>query len=539
MSILPSMHNPIRLAIAAAIALVLAALSVVNLNQADQGLDRQTLDVDGVPMELFLPARPAEAQLPAVLVVHGFSGNRQLMYGFGYTLARNGYVAALIDFAGHGASLDRLPDSFAGDVQYQKLAANIAAAQSYLRSQPFVDPDRVAILGHSMGASAVARYGSTHADVPVTVALSLGNFGRQLPNDPTRPRNFLILVGAGEFAGFIQGSTAGLKAAYPDGIAEQTYGDFAAGTARRLVYVPGVEHISILFSHDAYREIVRWLDQAFKLGPPDRSVEADARIGWVLLLYLAAAIGFYPLARALLPAAGPPAMSPAAMGWGWVLLAALVAAILAPVLLWLGVVPYKWMPLTVGNYVGLYFLTYGLLVGGAYGLWQRRNAPAMAGAVPQPLGVVNTLNHRLRASLAALILTIYALITFGLPAHLTWNSFALAGDRAWVAVVLFGCCLVFFLADEVVVARTSRRARAGLYALTKLIVLLSLVASVGVFGAPGFLLLLVPVMVVLFLWHGVYSHWLFGLARRPWIAAVVNAAVFAWVIAATFAMVQY
>ena len=539
MSILPAMRNPIRLAIPAAIALVLAAVSIVNLDRAGSGLDRRTLDVDGVPMELFLPARPAEAQLPAVLVVHGFSGNRQLMYGFGHTLARSGYVAALIDFAGHGASLDRLPDSFSGDAQYQKLAANITRARSYLRSQAFVDPDRVAILGHSMGASAVARYGSTHTDVPATIALSLGNFGRQLPDDPTRPRNFLILVGAAEFAGFIQGSTAGLTAAYPDGVAGQTYGSFADGTARRLVYVPDVEHISILFSHHAYGEIVRWLDRVFDLGPADRPIEADARIGWVLLLYLAAAIGFYVLAHVLLPAVDRPAPASASVPGGWGVLASLVAAILAPVLLWLGVVPYKWMPLTVGNYVGLYFLTYGLIVGGAYGLLQHRRSPATAGPAPQPLGVVSAPPHLLRVVPTALILAAYALVTFGLPAHLTWNNFALAGDRAWVAVVLFGCCLAFFLADEMMVARASRRTRAGLYALTKLVVLVSLVASVGVLGAPGFLLLLVPVMVVLFLWHGVYSHWLFGLARRPWVAAVVNAAVFAWVISATFAVVQY
>ncbi len=81
------MSKPIRLAIAAGVALVLAAVSIVNLDRAGQGLARRTLDVDGVPMELFLPARPAEAQLPAVLVVHGFSGNRQLMLWLRYTLA--------------------------------------------------------------------------------------------------------------------------------------------------------------------------------------------------------------------------------------------------------------------------------------------------------------------------------------------------------------------------------------------------------------------------------------------------------------------
>lgn len=548
------MSRAARLAIPAVVALALAALAIFNLAQAGQGVVRQTRDVDGVPMTLFLPddSEPStqNSKLPTVLVVHGFSGNRQLMYGFGYTLAKNGYVAALIDFAGHGASLGRLPDSFAGDVQYQKLASNIQTALAHLYAQPFVDPERVAILGHSMGASAVSRYGSTHNEVPVTIALSLGNFGRQLPNDPSRPRNFLIMVGANEFAGFIQGSTAGLSAAYPNGVAGVTYGNFADGTARRLVYVPGVEHISILFSHDVYREMVRWLDQAFAFGAPDRPIEADARIGWVLLLYLAAAIGFYPLAATLLNGlAADSAVVRYVPPGRFVVLTALIAAVIAPVLLRLGVAPYTWMPLTVGNYVGIYFLIYGLIVGGACLVLQRRRVPLARLAVaeqgeataPASLGIVNAApaNGALKLALATLALTAYALVTFGLTAHLTWNNFALVGDRAWVAVVLFVCCFAFFLADEWMVARASRRARAGLYALTKLIVIVSLIASVGVFGAPGFLLLLIPVIAVLFLWHGVYSHWLFGLTRRPWIAAVLNAAVFAWVIAATFAVVQY
>ncbi len=552
--ILPRMSRAVRPLIPAAFAVVLAALAIFNLAQADRGLVRQAYDIDGVPMTLFLPADSTSgaqnSRLPAVLVVHGFSGNRQLMYGFGYTLAKNGYVAALIDFAGHGASLDRLPDSFAGDAQYQKLAANIATALAHLRAQPFVDPERVAILGHSMGASAVSRYGSAHGDVPVTIALSLGNFGRQLPNDPSRPRNFLILVGANEFAGFIQGSTAALTAAYPDGAPGVTYGDFADGTARRLIYAPGVEHISILFSHDVYREMVRWLDQAFAVGAPDRPVEADSRIGWVLLLYLAAVIGFQPLAATLLRghAANASAARNAVSG-RFVILGALAAAVVAPVLLQFGGALYRWMPLTVGNYVGIYFLIYGLIVGGAYLALRQRGAPAAQRAAAEPgeraapasLGIVGAAasDFALKPALATLALTAYALVTFGLTAHLTWNNFALVGDRAWVAGVLFACCFVFFLADEWMVARASRRARAGLYALTKLIVIVSLIASVGLFGAPGFLLLLVPVIAVLFLWHGLYSHWLFGMAGRPWIAAFLNAVVFAWVIAATFAVVQY
>ena len=525
------MNQPARTILAAVSALSLASLAIVNLAQAESGLTRQALDANGVPMTLFLPANPPAARLPAVLVAHGFSGNRQLMYGFGYTLAKNGYIAALIDFAGHGASLDRLPDSFADDAQYQKLAANISTARDYLRQHALVDPARVAILGHSMGASAVTRYGSARDDVPVTIAISLGSFGQQLPADPRRPRNLLILVGAAEFAGFIQGSTAALRAAYPEGTAGQTYGDFAAGTARRLVYVPGVEHISVLFSQHTHSEVVRWLDQAFAFAPSTRQIDLDARIGWVLMLYIAAALGFYASARLLLRKANAPDWP--AVRKRWVIATALIAAVTAPVALWLGLAPYKWMPLTVGNYVGMYFLIYGLITGGAWLTLRRRSAPMST----KGTSTRRCVNGRLIA--VTLILASYALVTLGLTAHLTWNNFALASERGWVAGVLFLGCLAFFLADEAMVARTSLPARAGLYALTKLIVLVSLTVAVIALGAPGFILLLIPVMVILFAWHGLYAHWLFGLTGRPWPAAVINASVFAWLIAATFAVVQY
>ncbi len=522
------------------IALMLMVTSVVNLVVAGQGITRRTEMVDRVPLEIFLPTQPPTATitLPTVLVVHGFSGNRQLMYGFGNTLARNGYAAALIDVAGHGDSTDRLPDGFA-DAQAAKLDANIDTALVWLRQQPFVDDTRVALLGHSMGASSVARYASTHPEVPVTIALSLGNFGTRLPNDPANPRNLLIMVGAAEFASFVQGSTAGLMAGYPDGIAGQTYGDFAQGTARRLFIVPGVEHISILFSHAAYREVVQWLDAAFAVARPAPASESvpilvDARIGWVLLLYLAAIIGFWPLMK-LLFGRSPQTLAQAHLtGAGgvnvWrVIVMSVVAAGLPVLLLRVNVLPYRLVPLTVGNYVGAFFLIYGLIVG-VYVWLKLRETRTEA---------TRSLNQAYTLLFPTIAISAYALVTLAVPGHLAWNNFALIGDRTWIAVILFVGCLTFFLADEVSVARASRRARLGLYALTKLIVILALTLAVFAFGAPGFLLLLLPVMVVLFIWHGVYSHWLFGQTHSPWPGAVLNAVVFAWTIAATFALVQY
>jgi hypothetical protein len=44
---------------------------------------------------------------------------------------------------------------------------------------------------------------------------------------------------------------------------------------------------------------------------------------------------------------------------------------------------------------------------------------------------------------------------------------------------------------------------------------------------------------VLFIWFGLYSHWLYGMTRTSWAGALLNAAVFAWVISSTFALVAY
>jgi hypothetical protein len=90
----------------------------------------------------------------------------------------------------------------------------------------------------------------------------------------------------------------------------------------------------------------------------------------------------------------------------------------------------------------------------------------------------------------------------------------------------------------VIVAGHSRAVRLLLYVVIKGIVLTSLIASIFVLSAPSFLGLLLPVFLVLFAWHGLYSHWLYGLTRTPWVAAVMNAVTFAWLIAATFPLVS-
>ena len=75
----------------------------------------------------------------------------------------------------------------------------------------------------------------------------------------------------------------------------------------------------------------------------------------------------------------------------------------------------------------------------------------------------------------------------------------------------------------------------GAYALTKACFLLSLGMAVAL-NPPRlfFLVITVPVMIAMFVVYGLISRWVFEKTNEPMVAAVANAAIFAWAIAATF-----
>src|SRR4051812_19604935 len=79
---------------------------------AGHELGREHAVSAGVPLEEVHP--PAGAPHPGVVVAHGFSGSAKLMASFGDTLAARGYVVVLLDFTGHGANPQPLPDEAAG-----------------------------------------------------------------------------------------------------------------------------------------------------------------------------------------------------------------------------------------------------------------------------------------------------------------------------------------------------------------------------------------------------------------------------------------
>lgn len=93
----------------------------------------------------FLPARGG-ARGPGVVLVHGWESNRARMLPNARFLVAAGFHCLCFDVRGHGENgPERLP------ISVGEFGADAAAALRALRARPEVD--RVAILGHSMGAA--------------------------------------------------------------------------------------------------------------------------------------------------------------------------------------------------------------------------------------------------------------------------------------------------------------------------------------------------------------------------------------------------
>lgn len=100
---------------------------------------------------------PANAEnMPAVVICHGFTGSRQLdshAKPLAKTLAQHGITSIAIDFAGSGESEEPFTAYTPANMR-----DDITSAITYLTDTVGADPERIGLLGHSMGGRAVSVY---------------------------------------------------------------------------------------------------------------------------------------------------------------------------------------------------------------------------------------------------------------------------------------------------------------------------------------------------------------------------------------------
>jgi dienelactone hydrolase len=229
---------------------------------------------NGIPIRAKL-LRPRVASkdnpLPGAIYIHGYQNNRETGDAYCLELARRGFVVLNIDAIGRGNS------GMPNDPSESDFDPTFGGKSSldYIKSLPFVRPDAVGMMGHSMGAEMAYK---TALEDNSVAALVITGFGYTTDATPQVPRNMLMIIGKwDEYRPRMTGvrdiekqwmKSEQTKAVFPVPEPElsHTYGDFENGTARRVV-VPHAIHIQVSHSKQAIAETVDWMRQA--LNPPE------------------------------------------------------------------------------------------------------------------------------------------------------------------------------------------------------------------------------------------------------------------------------
>jgi dienelactone hydrolase len=129
---------------------------------------------------------------PAVVVLHGCGGISSHSIGIADQLSFSGYVGLAVDSLGPRGMADACGEFFIGQ------ATDAYAAARFLAHQPLVDPNRIALLGQSMGGSsalmAVER-GSIERRFPERFAAAIAYYPSCRDHPATLTAPSLILIG--------------------------------------------------------------------------------------------------------------------------------------------------------------------------------------------------------------------------------------------------------------------------------------------------------------------------------------------------------
>jgi hypothetical protein len=264
-----------------------------------------------IPMraKLFVPVGVSRSNpAPGAVYIHGYQNNRETGDAYSIELARRGFVVLNIDAIGRGNSGEPGDPSLPG---FDPTYGGKTSVQ-YLRRLPFVRPDSVGILGHSLGAEMAY---TVALEDPTIQALVITGFAYTLKSSAARPKNMLMIIGKwDEFRQRMTGTrdiekewmqTEQTKRVFPAPSPKigATYGDFTQGTARR-VFVPPITHVQESHDSASIAETVEWMRAALRPNPR-YWVDKNSQSWWIkeyatLAAMLAGLASILPLGLILL-----------------------------------------------------------------------------------------------------------------------------------------------------------------------------------------------------------------------------------------------
>jgi pimeloyl-ACP methyl ester carboxylesterase len=159
------------LIIAPAVAATTVPSTKVSTTPADLGLDHEPVELtaaDGVELAgWYLPGTNGAG----VVVAHGAGSSRSDVLEQAAVIAASGYSVLLVDARGHGDSSGTAMDfGWYGDL-------DVTAGTAFLASRPEVDPDRIGVVGFSMGGE--EAIGAAATDPRIRAVIAEGATARQ------------------------------------------------------------------------------------------------------------------------------------------------------------------------------------------------------------------------------------------------------------------------------------------------------------------------------------------------------------------------
>ena len=132
-----------------------------------EGLPWRVVSIPTVRQKtLFAWYIPAQPGAPCLAILHGWGSNAEMMLPLAQPLHAAGYGLLLFEARNHGRSDG---DNFSS---LPRFAEDFESAIDWLGLQPEVDPQRIALIGHSVGAGAALLSASRRKEIRAVVSLS-------------------------------------------------------------------------------------------------------------------------------------------------------------------------------------------------------------------------------------------------------------------------------------------------------------------------------------------------------------------------------
>jgi dienelactone hydrolase len=511
--------------IVSGVALAVFLLATAKLGSLERGAPHHADVVleGGIPVTLYLPGDgsggpgfqrplPPGERPPALVLAHGFAGDRRSVSSAARRLAASGYAVLAPDLRGHGENRNpHTPSRTRSDHFF----SDLATAVDFLRASPYVDGSRIAVAGHSMGAGAALDYGTRDSGIDAVVLVS----GGWSLNGPYPPPNALFLYAEGDpkrirercdrLAARIAGR-AGVERA-------RTYGDLAIGTGVRVVEVAGANHASILWTDAAVGEIVNWLDAVFGIErskgplPDDPRLRLVAVMGLCILLLMP---GLGVLVGRLVPAAAELPASGRGAGLAALLIALVVTMPLLAVGSPLAIVPLEAVDMVVSHLA---------LAGVSLLVWfALRDGPGPASIASRPL-----------PALVASGVALLALVALLHPTSVVLHRTALTPERVLAFVTTTLALLPFSLSLQLSLRRGPPLTATAFAAAGRVLVVLVLVLGIRVGVLGGVLAFVLGPLVPVFVLVEIVAAAVYATSRNLLTIALVDASWLALVLAAS------